>query len=763
MGVRAKTIGVACVALLGLGLGCSDEPAGPAPTPDAEEETAQPDAADGTEDADPDGDAGSTDPGDTGPEPDGDAGPEPEVVPDADAGPAPLAMQMTLPGPPEDPLAGGEVEGCPTYLESRCEGGVSQVCAVYDTGTSAFVDDGDVDPLLRRVFLYDRWYELYGSPDGQTGERLFTIETTPEMPEAEWASMDVFAGFAGRGDSAIWTGVALTADIYRYMSTGTQADYQRMVRRLRTLLTKFDVTGIPGYLARYHFLLMPEGGPVTDQHFQRFEGQTTLGHRDHLIVDPSAAQDLPDSYFEGLPDGAGGMVKGTPMWNGHVSIDQNTGPMVAFPLIWPLLQGEEGDALRERMRHHLTCYLNRLERIELTNLQENPTILELLTSYFGGSGGGLQLDPDDIDLTKLDRVVAFAHRGYNSTNAETFDKTCPDGPPMTPSRVYDASDDDFMLNLLDLVADLGEDESQPPRATQLDHFYVPTLRGGDASHMMHLAAMAWWLTEDEQYWSFLQDELIGELQTVDVALTMQAFRVPDFCFKYYGDHITYGTHWQFITMLPDSPLRDAMIRVMHEEMWEKAMYNHKSAKFDVMYASIDHYAPGHPTLTALEQASGEVTSQLQSFGGAGQVIDSPRRTYGIAPGDVLDAMPEGITLRCPTEEEVAMCENNEIFGLKVGNDLPRYPCDGRPGECDLGEGECTAGIASDGLPPRLRKYADFMWQRSPFQIGEAGNGGRKQSPGRDLSEPYWMARYYGLIGEGAGQVLAWRDGAGCGE
>jgi hypothetical protein len=36
-----------------------------------------------------------------------------------------------------------------------------------------------------------------------------------------------------------------------------------------------------------------------------------------------------------------------------------------------------------------------------------------------------------------------------------------------------------------------------------------------------------------------------------------------------------------------------------------------------------------------------------------------------------------------------------------------------------------------------------------------------QSPGRDLSEPYWLARYYGFITEGQGQVLAWREVGGC--
>ena len=85
-------------------------------------------------------------------------------------------------------------------------------------------------------------------------------------------------------------------------------------------------------------------------------------------------------------------------------------------------------------------------------------------------------------------------------------------------------------------------------------------------------------------------------------------------------------------------------------------------------------------------------------------------------------------------------------------------CTGEPGECDMGEGQCVWGIADDGLPADRRKYADFMWQRSPFELVDRhGDDGAKQSPGRDLSEPYWLARHYNFIQEGRGQVTAWRD------
>ncbi len=268
--------------------------------------------------------------------------------------------------------------------------------------------------------------------------------------------------------------------------------------------------------------------------------------------------------------------------------------------------------------------------------------------------------------------------------------------------MIDAASDSFLLDMLDLAADMNGDGSNP-RAGQIDHFYIANLRGGDASHLMHLAAMAYYFTGEEQYRAFLFDELAGELGTVGVARTMMAFRLPDWCFKFYGDHITYGTHWQFITMLPDSELRDEMIRVMEEEAWQKALYNHHSAKFNVMYAS---------------------TVPDQTASARQEAIDSAVRQL------------EGATIT--------------------------HDCDGRAGECTMADDKCADGLASEGLPPSLRIYADFMWQRSPFKIGDPrGIDGQKQSPGRDLAEPYWMARHYGYITRGAGQVLAWREVGAC--
>ncbi len=660
-----------------------------------------------------------------------------------------LVVGPTIAQAPEDPLEGSKVESCPIYLDERCSNGSKQRCDIYNAQAKTW--DDDPDPTLRRVYLYDRWYDRYSSPDGQTAERIYTKEMPADAPEETWSAPATFSHFVGAGDSAIWTGAALSSDIFRYVQTGTQADYQRMEDKVRTLLLKFEVTNITGYLARYHGLWVPPGAPHTDQHILRHEETFTAGSRDH-VIEKLDIEGLPTVYTDGLPAGGGEKIKGIPRWNGHPSIDQYTGPMLTFPLVYNLLDDE---SLKARIVKHMTCYLKRLRRMELTNLQSNPELLDAIAQYFGSTS--LKLDPDDIDILKTDTVVIYYHASFNEKNKDDFDRTCPDKVALEPVRVIDAASPAFLIDMLLLAAELGDDKN--PLEGQIDHAYIPNIRGGDASHMMHLAAMAYYFTGEEQYREFLVDELIGKLKAPEVALTMQAFRLPPWCYKYYGDHITYGPLWQFITMLGDGPLKKTMQQAMEEELWQKATKSHHDAKFNVMYAS----AVPAEMATGRQAAIDSVAQQLKSFGGYGDNKDTPRRSYTLPVAEVLSQLPPSIEVRCPTEKERQECEaGGSIFGVELPTVTITFACEDQPGECPMVDGLCTHGIASQGLPSNLRAYSDFMWQRSPFQLGDSHSSqGRVQSPGRDLTEAYWMARHYGFVKEGVGRVLAWRDMGTC--
>lgn len=55
------------------------------------------------------------------------------------------------------------------------------------------------------------------------------------------------------------------------------------------------------------------------------------------------------------------------------------------------------------------------------------------------------------------------------------------------------------------------------------------------------------------------------------------------------------------------------------------------------------------------------------------------------------------------------------------------------------------GQACLPIPVPLRVPTDFLWQRSPFQLAGGGSGG-VENAGIDYILPYWMARFYGVIG-----------------
>lgn len=655
--------------------------------------------------------------------------------PDA-APPPPLPIRAPLTAPP-DPLADAAVESCATYEATACVDGRALRCALYDPAAASFVEP---DPLLQRVLRAERRYDRYHQPDGQTAQRVFDQAMPPGTPEDLWGDPAHFHRYAGAGDAAIWTGVALDAYALRYATTGTEADYARMERKVRQLLALFDVTGVPGYLARHHWGQIDPGPSPTPDHIV---DHRDTDHRDHVFP-LDRLEDAPAAYA------APGV---TPMWHGNPSIDQYTGPMVSFPLVYGLLRD---DALKARIATHITCYLKRLDRIEVRNVQANPDVLGALQAFLGG--GRLALDPGDIDLTAVDTAVGYVLRQLNEASADDLDLGCPAEVALEPSRVIDLTDNLFLARLLELASDLMSRDSARPWG--IDHFYGPNIRGGDAVHLMHLAAMASWFTDDPQYRRFFHDELVGRLQTLRVAATAGALDVPDWCRAFFGGHITYPAFWSLINLLDDPALTDPLRAAMHTEFELRERGNLDDLKFDLMYAAT---APAEHAAAA-EAARARARATFAVLGGNGGVLDDPRRSYALPADRVLAEWPADTALRCPSPDERAACEDGvALLGARIPGEPITRPCTGGPAECVLDDGACADALADAPLPPPLRGFTDFLWQRSPFDVGHGGNGGYEQSPGLDLIEPYWLARHTGVITEGEGLVLAWEDTGACEE
>jgi hypothetical protein len=746
--MRSPSLYAAILATVALGA-CGDDD--PTPTPDTGADTT--DAGDTVDDTTEDTVEDTTDTEDEAPLDTGDADGSGEDDADTDTDtspPEPLTFDYNWPifERPTDPLADSDLTSCATYQEVDCTGEIGLRCDVYDVDAEEWVsydaEEDDAD-MTYRAYLYDRWYDLYMSPVGQTAERVFKEEMPAGTSEFVWASPSNFERWAGAGDSAIWTGTALNAYILRYLATGTQADYERMVEKTEVMVNFFEVTGIPGYLARYHYLHVEPGTPGTPDYVTETNRLEDPDHRD--IINPEQYDFLPAAYFE---EGAG-----TPRWSGDPSIDQYGGPMMTFPAVYGLL-GEEHTELKEKIVEHMTCYLHSLRRIELINLQDNESALEAFTGLFGG--GELNLDPGSIDFTTLDTIVMYVHPQINVNNEDEYPTECGDGVQMEPWRTIDAGlpQGQFVSQVLTLVQDIDRENNG---ANHINHFYIPSIRGGDAMHMMHLALMAYAFTGDESYADFLRDELLTNIRTAEVAQTMSALIMPKYCRRFYGTNITASPLWAFNNLLSDSELDVWMQEVYRDEMWEKETADIGNVNTNLMYAGcVTEEIGGEGRTEALEYA----LEELARFGGNGGVLADPRRTYYKSYQDVVDRLPEGIEPECATEEERAICERPiAVFGAQIDGETISFECTGHDSECVMEDELCTTALASAPVPGPDRYWGDYGWQRSPFPLHYENGNGRTQSPGTDYAEQFWMARFYGFLDE-PNTVLAWRvDNEAC--
>lgn len=653
-----------------------------------------------------------------------------------------LATRDPLPAPGPDPLAQQAIEGCTTYEELRCDAGREQRCAVYDPQQQSFVEP---DPLFARALLYERWYDLYHSPDGLTAEREFREGIEPGTPESDWGSDALFSDFEGVGDSAIWTGAALNAAMLRYLEMPTAAERERVRDRTESLLHLFEVTGVEGYLARYHYLRpqQEDAGRSTD-HIVRSDNPT---HMEQPVT--LHASWLSQSYM----DTEGQLQAADPWWYGNPSIDQYSGALSTLPAAWALL--DDDPELQQRILDQLSCYLNRLERIDIINLDTDEALQDSLASFLGGVVG-LELDPEDPDISHPDEVVLYVLRQHNKLNAEGYG-SCPEAPAREPGQVLDAAHDDFLLQLVALVSDL--DATREASRTNIDHFYAPGVRGSDAIALINLSASLWHMTGDPIYESFLLDTLWEELDAVAVSHTLGALRLPRWCHAYFGDHIAATPLWAALNQLEDSELRQELARVMHEEAWLKQHIDLDNAKFNLLYSSSLDPSVG-PDVDAARAAAAALIFNL---GGNGGLLDDPRRNYTRAYEDVIAALPPGIQPVCPTEEERITCESPiELYGITLAEESITFECQENAGECLMSDGLCARTMADQALPVELRRFTDFLWQRSPYELGELYSvSGSTQSAGLDLIEAFWLARYDDALSEGEGQVLAWRDVGNC--
>lgn len=113
-------------------------------------------------------------------------------------------------------------------------------------GATAVADN--FDPVLHaKAYAYQDWLMQWHSTGlGGVSDVLFTDETRTEL-ERMW----------GSGDSTDWTATYLVSQAIRYIVTGESEARDEVIRIAEYLHIVHDITGDPGYLARYAAPDMP--------------------------------------------------------------------------------------------------------------------------------------------------------------------------------------------------------------------------------------------------------------------------------------------------------------------------------------------------------------------------------------------------------------------------------------------------------------------------------------------------------------------------
>jgi hypothetical protein len=666
-----------------------------------------------------------------------------DVIPDV--GPPPITVPVFGPiaAPPAGSVLPDGVEGCALYREEVCADGALRRCEIYDGGAG----DWAADPpgMTRQAFMFDRYYDLYHEAEGQTMDFRFTQPVPYGTPESVWSQPGYFRKYDGIGDASGWTGTAVWAAAARYRVTGTDADYQRMFEKLRKAMFGYELNAAPGMVIRSHFAMLPEGAPdpVGTWRMSVSPYRDCSGDGGHFCYPiPAAYHDrLPDYYTQGV-DIEGVHYDTAPFFQGDASRDMYVRALPGLLLALDLLRdGAAEAALREVMRTELSCTINRMKKGRIINLDAQPEIKGALMTYL--AGGNMHFDPGEEEaLTSLDELIFYVMEQPHPGHPEAFDYACPDGPPMEvdPAYEFDAADPFFLLDLAGLaMAESGSpDVDQPIAWTQ----HV-SIRGSDALFMTQWALTAHYLTGKQQYLDFVE-QLMAEFDYPMSVLTYGALQLPKWCAPHFGPSLLYPSLYNVQARVDKAAAPgfwNLMATAAMTEGKEKDILGREDCFFGILYGrmvdetvdpDVDAYVAHHADI-------------LATYGMDPENKLEPDRN---APRNWIDNPDPAVPLEEIPASSLAVCTDPiDVMGIEVPapgleDDWPR---------------------AVDAIPLPKRVGGAFLWQMDPWMAKReyGGTGMDEQWPMLGLTAAYWVGRSDGVITEGDGMALAWRDLGAC--
>jgi len=201
-------------------------------------------------------------------------------------------------------------------------------CQLWDSVSMAWVDGWEDGPghMHNRARNYTTWLRSKMMPEGGVMRAWYSDSTYAQV-----------AGYGGTRDAPIWTGIYLAAEALRHEVTGSSDAAEQMEKTVRTLDFWWNISGDPGYLARF---VAPASSPEVIE----------------KIFDPAVNENHRDYAYQGS----------TWHWKGDISRDQYQGVLMGYVLAYDVTTDA---SLKEIVRSNVVEFAETLMRHETRQVQ----------------------------------------------------------------------------------------------------------------------------------------------------------------------------------------------------------------------------------------------------------------------------------------------------------------------------------------------------------------------------------------------------------
>ena len=650
-----------------------------------------------------------------------------------------LSALTTAPPPPALPAG---LSSCGVYRDARCEAGALQRCALYDVEADAW---SEAPPAMtEQAYMFDRYYDLYHSPLGQTMDVRFTKTIPAGTPESEWSAAGVFERYDGYGDASGWSGTALLGAAARFQTSGSEADYERLLTMAEHVTFLYEVTAIPGLIARSHYAMLPEGAPAPVGNWNKAVGRFRTDDEFGYPIDETLLERVPAYYSEGI-DIEGQHYDTKPIWQGDASRDMYVRGLPGVLLAYDLLKDDDrAKRVREVLQEQLPCTINRMKKGRIRNLSANDLIKSMVTANVAGAS--MDIDEEETAyFEELDTVVFYVMEEPRvGEEQDAFEGTCPDGPPMEVDPEYDldASNGAFLAKLAEMAAREGKASMSKTPIAWTQH---PGLRGSDAVFMLQWALVAHYVSQDPRYLDFVE-QFLDEVEVETIVGTYGSFNFPKWCAPHFGPSLSYPSFYNLLGRIdPEASPRfwEALSSAAVSDGRYKEMGEREDAYFGILYARMTNETTD-PEAGPWVQRFVDLLKTYGSHALDEGLVEAKFEPDRNVPRNFIDRPDPEIPLEPLEGEDLAICtEPIVVSGIEIPpprleDDWPR---------------------AIDAVPLPKRVGGAFLWQMDPWMVKReyGGIGMDEQWPMLGLTVPYWVGRMDKLIEEGQDLRLSWRD------